>query len=182
MTHEAEPTANPTARLATLGDVMLGRLVSRETSTRPPESFWAGTLPALRAADAIVLDLERAISGRGSAWVRTPKLFHFRAQPKAIEVLGRRPILHDTGDYLDDYAADPAMRNDWSFLFRVEIGAGGIHRLTMRPVVLGFAEVNFASGQAADAICARMVEQSGAFGTKLERRGDTLQPLIPVAA
>ena len=41
-----------TARLAIVGDVMLGRLVSRQIGHRAPETFWGDTLPILRGADA----------------------------------------------------------------------------------------------------------------------------------
>jgi len=316
---------------------MLGRLVSREIGRWAPESFWGDTLPILQGANAVIANLECAISERGSAWMRTPKVFHFRAEPGAIAVLqaagvryvrlannhvldyekpafldtlalldeagiaragagadldearraarfeagalkiaafsvtdneppfaagperpgvccvepeaanvwptgaaiqaerdagaellrvsaqlgpnmvlsraphlrafkqrllelgcdivhghsahvfqgietaGRRLILHDTGDFLDDYAVDGICRNDWSFLFLLEIDAGGVRRAVLRPVELGFAEVNLARGKAFDAICDRMVEQSAAFGTALERCTDGLELVLPAA-
>lgn len=318
-----------TATLAIVGDVMLGRLVSREIGRRAPESFWGDTLPVLLGADAVVANLECAISARGREWDRTPKVFHFRAVPDAIEVLkaarvsyvslannhvldfgeealadtlalldgagiahagaganlaearraarfaaggltvaafsitdneppfaatgarpgtchvdpegqpwptseaiatertagadivlvsahlgpnmvlrpsgllrtlkkalaaagadilhghsahvfqgveiaGRRLILHDTGDFLDDYAVDGYARNDWSFLFVVEIGRNGVRRLQLRPVTLGFAEVNLARGDDFEAICSRMRQFSAEFGTTLEQTRDGL--------
>lgn len=318
------PPADPRATLAIVGDVMLGRLVSREIRRRPPESFWGDVLPLMRGADAVIANLECAISARGTAWARTPKAFHFRADPAAIEVLraagisyvslannhvldygeealadtlalldaagiaragagadlaearrparfragplvisafsltdneppfaagpdrpgtchvaadpkapwpgaaeiaaereagadlvlvsahlgpnmvlrpsarlrafkqalvaagadivhghsahvfqgietaGRRVILHDTGDFLDDYAVDAEMRNDWSFLFLLEADAGGVRRLVLRPVQLGFAQVNLARGPAFAAICERMRAESRRLGTELE--------------
>lgn len=324
------------ARLAVVGDVMLGRLVSREIARRKPESFWGDVLPVLRAADAVVANLECAISGRGSLWMRTPKVFHFRAEPRAVDVLqaagvsyvslannhvldygeealgdtlallnaagiahagagenleaarraarfragalaisafsitdneppfaaaagrpgtchvdpvhgpgpwpdraaiaaeraagaalvivsahlgpnmvlrpgarlrackrallangadlvhghsahvvqgieapGRGVILHDTGDFLDDYAVDEFMRNDWSFLFLVNVDAGGVRRLVLRPVVLDFAQVNLARGKAFEAITARMLELSSEFGTALERTTEGLELTLP---
>jgi poly-gamma-glutamate synthesis protein (capsule biosynthesis protein) len=320
------------ARLAIVGDVMLGRLVSREIARRDPESFWGDVLPVLTGADAVLANLECAISNRGDQWTRTPKVFHFRAEPGAIDVLKaarvryvslannhvldygeaalrdtlgflddagiahagagktleqaqrlarfrakglsisafsltdneppfaattersgtcyvdpgihpdpwpdadeiaaaraagadlivvsahlgpnmvRRPsgrlrafkqallqagtdivhghsahvfqgiepearkiILHDTGDFLDDYAVDRFMRNDWSFLFLLDVDPQGVRRLVLRPVVLGFAEVNLARGEAFDAICTRMSEESKLFGAELQRCAEGLE-------
>ena len=100
---------------------------------------------------------------------------------QGIETAGRRLILHDTGDFLDDYAVDGICRNDCSFLFLLEIDAGGVRRAVLRPVELGFAEVNLARGKAFDAICDRMVEQLAAFGTVLERCTDGLELVLPAA-
>jgi poly-gamma-glutamate capsule biosynthesis protein CapA/YwtB (metallophosphatase superfamily) len=328
----AAATEHPTARLAILGDVMLGRLVSREIAHRAPESFWGDTLEVLHGADAVIANLECAISSRGSEWARTPKVFHFRAEPGAIAVLqaarmrhvslannhvldygeeafldtlrlldeagiaragagadldearraarikaggisvtdneppfaagagrpgtcyvdaeaaelwptaeairaerdagaeivlvsahlgpnmvlrpaprlrafkrrllaagcdivhghsahvfqgieaeARRLILHDAGDFLDDYAVDDVLRNDWSFIFLVDIDAAGVRRLVLRPVALGFAEVNLARDRVFDAICERMVEQSAAFGTALQRCAEGLELALPAA-
>ena len=320
------------ARLAIVGDVMLGRLVSREIAHRNPESFWGDVLPVLTGADAVLANLECAISGRGDPWTKTPKVFHFCAVPGAIDVLqaagvryvslannhvldygedalrdtlelldnagiahagagetleqaqrparfrakglsisafsltdnelpfaataerpgtcyvdpethpepwpsaaeigaerragadlivvsahlgpnmvarpsarlrafkqalrqagvdivhghsahvfqgvepeGRKIILHDTGDFLDDYAVDRFMRNDWSFIFLLDVYPQGIRRLVLRPVVLSFAEVNLARGKAFDAICARMSEESKRFGAKLQRCAEGLE-------
>jgi len=324
-----------TARLAIVGDVMLGRLVSRQIGHRAPETFWGDTLPILRGADAGLANLECAISSRGSEWTRTPKLFHFRAVPGAvevlkaagisyvsqannhvldygeralmdtlavldeagiahagaggnlqaakrparfdagrlriaafsvtdnepafaseeqrpgtcyvepdgtawpgadaisaereagadfvlvsahlgpnmvlspdanlrackkrlimagcdvvhghsahvfqgIEVLGRRLILHDTGDFLDDYATDGSLHNDWSFIFLVDIDPQGVRRLELRPVKLGFAEVNLARGAEFEAICERMVRQSRSFGVEFDRSATGLElTLVP---
>lgn len=315
-----------TVRLAIIGDVMLGRLVSDEIARRTPESFWGDVLPIMRRADAVIANLECAISNRGTPWTRTPKVFHFRVIPAAIDLLktanvryvslannhvldfgedafgdtlrlldraqiahagagetlveacsparfkvnglsisafsivdherpfaakvdqpgtclvdpyggsriwpdaaainaerenganivlvsahlgpnmvqhpgkelqtfkrrlfaagvdiihghsahvfqgvqaiGRRIILHDTGDFLDDFAVDPIVHNDWSFLFLLDVDATGVRRVVMRPVKLGFANVNLAVEDEFEFICDRMSELSEAFGTKLQR-------------
>lgn len=319
-------------RLAIVGDVMLGRLVSREIARRAPESFWGDVLPVLTGADAVLANLECAISDRGAPWTRTPKAFHFCAEPGAIGILqaagvryvslannhvldygedalrdtldlldnagiahagagetleqaqrparfrakglsisafsltdneppfaatvgrpgtcyvdlnvhpqpwpgadeiaaeraagtdivvvsahlgpnmvtrpsarlrifkrrllqagidiihghsahvfqgvepeGRKIILHDTGDFLDDYAVDQFVRNDWSFLFLLDVDPQGVRRLVRRPVVLDFAEVNLARGKAFDAICAWMSEESKLFGAELQRCAEGLE-------
>ena len=89
--------------------------------------------------------------------------------------MGKSLILHDTGDFLDDYAVDPDLRNDWSFVFVVEVGEAGLQRLTLHPVVLHFATVNLAVGADASMICDRMEELSRPFGTHFRRKDGTLE-------
>ena len=323
---------NRVRKLVFLGDVMLGRLVSEEIGKRPPEYFWGDTLPLLRGADAVFINLECAITRHPEPWQRTDKVFHFKAVPEAIAVLtaarisftclannhvldfeteglletlslleaanipyagagrtradaerpafvdagdlriaffgatdnepdfaatgnspgtkyvdprsdeliwpssddiketrsrradlvvaslhlgpnmvlepsrrlrtykrrlceagvdivhghsahvfqgvermGKSLILHDTGDFLDDYAVDPDLRNDWSFVFVIEVGQAGLQRLTLHPVVLDFATVSLAVGADASMICDRMEELSRPFGTRFRRNNGTLE-------
>lgn len=77
-------------------------------------------------------------------------------------------ILYDTGDALDDYAVDPELRNDWSFLFFVEVAPPGkVQRLRLVPLRLAYARTGLAHGEEAAAICARMTALSAALGTRL---------------
>lgn len=314
-----------TVTLAFIGDVMLGRMVSEEIPFRDPESFWGSALPVLRGADAVFANLECAITRHTSPWVRTPKVFHFRAVPQAVNVLraadvryvslannhildfeedglletlaqldavgiahagagrtleeaiapalleieglriglfsltdnepdfaarsdhagvfhydvflenpekvaliGRiealkrsgvdlvvlsahlgpnmvtepatrfrtfaqtmaksgvdlfhghsahvfqgvevcegRLILHDAGDFLDDYAVDPLLRNDWSFIYLVEVEDGVLRRLKLLPVRLNYARVDLAMGDELIAIRDRMMSLSLKLGTSL---------------
>ena len=73
--------------LALLGDVMLGRGTSVEILRRPAKSFWGTVLPILRRCDAVVANLECAITTHTDPWARTPKAFHFGAVPAAIKTL-----------------------------------------------------------------------------------------------
>lgn len=74
-------------RLAFLGDIMLGRGVNEVMASRPPEWLWGDTLELLAACDVRIGNLECAVSERGEPWDRTPKVFHFRAHPRAVDVL-----------------------------------------------------------------------------------------------
>jgi poly-gamma-glutamate synthesis protein (capsule biosynthesis protein) len=47
-----------------------------------PADVWGDTLPALRAADAVVLNLECALTEHVTRWSATPKVFHFKAAPR----------------------------------------------------------------------------------------------------
>lgn len=325
--------------LAFIGDVMLGRGVNAEIATRPPETFWGSTLPILRSADAVIANLECAITQNVQRWDRTPKVFYFRADPKATDVLhaarircvslannhtldygeeglldtlkhldavgicragaGRnldeaeapalfdaagikvgvvaftdneppfaadqqkpgtnyieiktdsstlariekavkrahnsgarivvlslhwgpnmvlRPpahfrefasaavrlgadilyghsahvfqgvqvidgslVMYDTGDFLDDYAVDPELRNDWSFIFLVEADETGPTSLRMFPVRLHYARVDLATGSEFEAICDRMCVLSSELGTDLRRTHEGLELTIRTA-
>ncbi len=315
--------------LALTGDVMLGRGVNETLRAAPPEEPWGDVLPLLHSADLRIINLECAITEHKRPWSRTPKVFHFRADPLAVDVLraahvdacslannhtldfeeqglldtlehletsgiryvgaGRnleeamrpalleegvalvaftdneppfaagpdkpgtsylpvslepevlrrveeavmaareaganavvfsnhwgpnmvqrpsesfrrfaravvdrgadvyyghsahvfqgveiyrgKPILYDTGDFIDDYAVDPNLRNDHSFLFRVCMDGGDLNRLELFPVVLPYARVELAEGTERDDILNRMVGLSGEMGTAFDRREDRL--------
>ena len=49
---------------------------------------------------------------------------------QGAEVYRGNPILLDAGDFVDDHAMDPKMRNDRSFLFRISLEGGELRRLT----------------------------------------------------
>lgn len=324
--------------LAFLGDIMLGRLVNKFYGKQAPDVFWGSAWPILTKADAVIANLECAITTHKQQWRRTPKVFYFGADPAAIQVLragnvryvslannhildfeerglfdtlsyldqariahagaGRnlaeamqpalltvakgtpgeikvgilsltdneppfaaRPdkpgtwhtpinaeretlapireriahlkennaglvilsahwgpnmiqhppphfqdfatavadmgvnifhghsahlfqgvavrnknlILYDTGDFIDDYAVDPVLRNDWSFIFLVQADNAGLIGLEMLPVRLTLAQVNLATGAEFEAICHRMKKLSAALGTALENTSRGLE-------
>ena len=73
--------------VALVGDVMLGRGVNETLRSMRPGEPWGDVLPALGSADLRIANLECAITGHDRPWTRTPKVFHFRADPRAVEVL-----------------------------------------------------------------------------------------------
>ena len=93
---------------------------------------------------------------------------------QGVEIYHGKPILYDTGDFIDDYAVDPKLRNDWSFLFRVSLEEGEFRRLELFPVVLHYARVVSATGAAREAILDRMENLSREMGTTFVRREDRL--------
>lgn len=84
-------------------------------------------------------------------------------------------ILYDTGDFLDDYAVDPVLRNDWSFVFLLEADALGLRRLRLLPVRLHYAQVDLASGEEFTAICQRMRSLCTAFDTHVKQTSEGLE-------
>jgi poly-gamma-glutamate synthesis protein (capsule biosynthesis protein) len=83
-----------------------------------------------------------------------------------VEIYRRQLILYDTGDFLDDYAIDPELRNDWSFVFLVDLEGSKAKRLRMVPVELEFAEVKLARGQVQEQIRQRMRTLCEPFGIR----------------
>ena len=74
------------------GDVMLGRGVNEALAELRPEEVWGDMLPLLLEGDLRIVNLECAITTHKRPWTRTPKVFHFRADPRAVEVLSAARI------------------------------------------------------------------------------------------
>jgi poly-gamma-glutamate synthesis protein (capsule biosynthesis protein) len=72
-------------RLIFLGDVMLGRLVNKYLAAAPPAGPWGDTLPVLRTAGAVILNLECVLADRGKPW--PGKVFTFRGDARNVAVL-----------------------------------------------------------------------------------------------
>ena len=88
---------------------------------------------------------------------------------QGIEIYQGKPILYDTGNFIDDYAVHPRLRNDRSCLFKLMFKKGKLCRIELLPVSLSVARVALASGKEFEAICARMEMLCAEFGTKLMR-------------
>ena len=93
---------------------------------------------------------------------------------QGVEVYRGKPILYDTGDFIDDYAVHPDLRNDRSFLFRISMEDGDFRRLELFPVVLPYARVELARDEEREAIFALMEALSAGMGTFFDRREDRL--------
>ena len=89
---------------------------------------------------------------------------------QGVEIYGGKPILYDTGDFIDDYAVHPKLRNDWSFLFRISLEGGEFRRLELFPVTLPYTRAQLAKGSEREAILVRMERLSGEMGTAFVRR------------
>lgn len=323
-------------KLAVTGDVMLGRLMNEVVRTFGVSYPWGDTLSHLKSADLTLINLECVIASNGKPWTRTPKVFHFRAEPRAIEVLrvagidyvslannhtldfeedamlemiqlldqngiahagagrnireamqpaflegkgvrlgfisftdnepaweatddapgvnyiditteGRyfdrvkncislareggadlvilsnhwgpnmrlrpsrrfkefaratidagvdiyvghsahlfqgieiyqgKPIIFDAGDFVDDYAVDDELRNDWSFLYELTATAKGVDRIELFPVLISNFQVNFAQGDEFEGIARRMQELCDEMGTEIVRKNGKLEVVM----
>jgi poly-gamma-glutamate synthesis protein (capsule biosynthesis protein) len=93
---------------------------------------------------------------------------------QGIEIHQGKPILYDTGNFIDDYAVHPLLRNDRSCLFKVMFERGSLRRIELLPVSLDVGYVALTRGKEFEAICARMEMLCAEFGTKLKRGNDRL--------
>lgn len=93
---------------------------------------------------------------------------------QGVEIYHGKPILHDTGDFIDDYAVDERLRNDRSFLFRVSLEEDEFRRLELFPVSLDYARTRLAVGEEREEILHRMQRLSAEMGTVFFHREDAL--------
>ncbi|OIQ69894.1 capsule biosynthesis protein CapA [mine drainage metagenome] len=93
---------------------------------------------------------------------------------QGIEMHRGRPILYDTGDFIDDYAVDPVLRNDRSCLYKLLFDHGQLLRIELIPVKLRMAHVALARGEDFAAIADRMERRCAELGTTLEHHADRL--------
>ena len=94
---------------------------------------------------------------------------------QGIEMYKGKLIMYDTGDFVDDYAVDPVLRNDLSFLFLVTAGSEGIRAVRLIPVRINNMQVNRVEGDDATTIMKTMQKRSAAFGTQLLEVAGELQ-------
>ncbi len=76
-------------------------------------------------------------------------------------------ILFDLGDFLDDYAVDPVLRNDLGLLFLVTLDRRGPLRLEAVPLKLEFCRTRLADGDEAAWIRRRFRAACLALGTEV---------------
>jgi poly-gamma-glutamate synthesis protein (capsule biosynthesis protein) len=107
-------------------------------------------LPRVQAAAAQLLDAGATVIAGHSAHV-----FH------GVE----GPVLYDLGDFVDDYATDPALRNDLGLLFLLTLDHEGPARLEALPLKLEYCHTRLAEGQEAAWIGRRFRRACAALGT-----------------
>jgi poly-gamma-glutamate synthesis protein (capsule biosynthesis protein) len=100
---------------------------------------------------------------------------------QGIELHRGRPIIYDAGDFVDDYAVDPELRNDWGLLFRLEADRAGVGRIDLTPVVISHRQVNRAEGFERDAIAERITALSTEMETTVFCEDDRLWVPCPGA-
>lgn len=91
---------------------------------------------------------------------------------QGIEIYREKPILYDTGDVLDDYAVDPELRNDWSFLFQLRFSEKELESLELFPLQLEYGYTRLATGPARKEIIQRMKDRSADLGTRFIEEGN----------
>lgn len=77
------------------------------------------------------------------------------------------PVLYDLGDFLDDYAVDPVLRNDLGLLWLVTLDEGGPVGVEALPLRLEYCFTRRATGEDDAWIRKRFREACRAFGTEV---------------
>lgn len=93
---------------------------------------------------------------------------------QGVELRGGKPILYDTGDFVDDYAVDPGLRNDWSFLFQLDFDGGRFTGMELFPALLSCARTASAPRAEAVLIRRRMTARCAELGTPVTERDGRL--------
>ncbi|HUZ21525.1 MAG TPA: CapA family protein [Acidimicrobiales bacterium] len=128
-------------KLGLAGDTMLGRKVAeRLAAVRSTDLFSEDVVAAALEADLFVLNLECAISDRGTRWPDPHKPFFFRAPPVATQVLQRLGVGCVTlaNNHALDFGAD-ALLDTFRHLSDAGIswvGAGVDERSARTPALL----------------------------------------------
>jgi poly-gamma-glutamate capsule biosynthesis protein CapA/YwtB (metallophosphatase superfamily) len=94
---------------------------------------------------------------------------------QGLEFRGRSLIMYDTGDFIDDYAVDNSLRNDYSFLYQVDLDKTGINRLFLIPVLIKNMQVNKANGEDFHAIVKIFKKRCAIFKTEFKEHKDKLE-------
>jgi poly-gamma-glutamate synthesis protein (capsule biosynthesis protein) len=83
-------------------------------------------------------------------------------------------VLYDLGDFLDDYAVDPRLRNDLGLLFLVALDHRGPVALEAVPLKLDFCRTRLADGDDAAWLRRRFRDACAALGTDAAEAGGRL--------
>jgi poly-gamma-glutamate synthesis protein (capsule biosynthesis protein) len=83
-------------------------------------------------------------------------------------------VLYDLGDFLDDYARDPVLRNDLGLLFLVELEPDGPRRIEAVPLKLEYCFTGLASDGDAAWIRQRFRRACAELGTEVTEEGGRL--------
>ncbi|HEX5169701.1 MAG TPA: CapA family protein [Cyclobacteriaceae bacterium] len=89
---------------------------------------------------------------------------------QGIECFNNGIVLYDTGDFVDDYAVDPELRNDLSAFFILRVSTSGIVDLEFIPIAISGYQVNQAVGADRAWVIQHMMKLSSVFGTKVDEK------------
>ena len=162
---------------------------------RPADPKFAGLLSLVAAARASA-DLVIVSLHWGPNWGYDPPAEHRTAARRlvehgadiifghsahvfrGIEVIDGRPVFYSCGDFVDDYAVDEVERNDWSFIFEVNLDGPRIKNIALTPTIIADFQARLAPAAYRDAILDRMSGLCFKLGTTVRRVADRLE--IPV--
>ena len=122
------------------GDVMLGRLVNKVLANAQFTYVWGDTIDIIKRADFSLINLECPVSSKGKEWNKTIKVFHFRANLDAIQVLNSASIDYVSlaNNHILDYDIE-ALLDTLDILDKNNIshsGAGRNLKEAMKPAII----------------------------------------------
>lgn len=117
-----------------------------------------------RAADALAAAGATVVAGHSAHVFHGA---HLGEQPP-------RTLLYDLGDFVDDYATHPELRNDLGLLWRVTLTGTGVRTVEAVPLRLGHAATSVAVGDDRAWIADRLARACARLGTRVEDAGDRL--------
>jgi poly-gamma-glutamate capsule biosynthesis protein CapA/YwtB (metallophosphatase superfamily) len=83
------------------------------------------------------------------------------------------PVLYDLGDFLDDYAVDPVLRNDLGLLWRVTLDERGPQRVEAYPIALDFCHTRRADPEEAAWMARRFTQACRGLGTEVREASES---------
>lgn len=84
---------------------------------------------------------------------------------QGVEIYKKSVIFYDCGEAVDDYAVDPVLRNDESFVFEVYLNEAGIEEVVLKPTLIKDLRVNFVKGDYGVKISQKMSKLCKEFNT-----------------
>lgn len=101
---------------------------------------------------------------------------------QGAEVLGGRVVLYDAGDFVDDYAVDPHLRNDLSALFVVEVKPPAVEGVEVIPVRIDDLQVSRSQGRDREWFVERFTARCAELGAAVNAKADTVRLAVPTSA
>lgn len=94
---------------------------------------------------------------------------------QGIEVWRGKPVIYDSGDFVDDYAVDPELRNDLGALFLLSVRESAVESLEIIPVKIDEMQVNRAAGAERDWFVRRLRRLCLEMGTEVAEKEGVLR-------
>ena len=83
-------------------------------------------------------------------------------------------VLYDLGDFIDDYAVEPSLRNDLGVLFLVDLESDRLRRIEAVPIRLEYAHTRLARGEEVEWIRRRFRRACAALGAEVHEEDGRL--------
>ncbi len=93
---------------------------------------------------------------------------------QGISVKRGKPILFDSGDFVDDYPHNSIYRNEWGFIYFMDFENGKLQMMRLVPIEISECQANLAKGENAKKIIARMERLSKEMGTEMKIQDNKL--------